>query len=91
MTVKNFHHAELFIGDAHNTDVPFFGKDLFDSDNMNVRIFPAVAVTHINGKLEHLEAVFQDVFTELRVDLTLCLGFRRKVEKYQYPQYSICV
>jgi hypothetical protein len=91
MTVKDLHHTELLIGYAHNADMSFFRQDMLDPQNMNIGIFAAATVTHVNGELKHLKSIFHNVFTELSVYFTLQFGFRRQVKKYQYPQYSICV
>jgi len=89
MAMENLHHPKLLVGNAHNADVPFFRQDLFDPDNVDIRIFPTTAVAHVNGELEHLKTIFHDVLTEPGVYFTLRLGFRWQVKKYQYPQYSI--
>jgi hypothetical protein len=71
--------------------MPFIRQDFFDPFYMDIGIFPAAAVPHIHGELEHLETVSQDVFTEFGIDFTLCLGFRRQIKKYEYPQNAIGV
>ena len=77
MAIKYLHHAELFIRHAHYSDMPLFGQYFFNPFYMNVRIFPAAAMTHIYRELKHLKSVFQDVFTEIGIDLTLFFCFRR--------------
>lgn len=77
MAMENLHHAELLIGDTHDPDMSLFRQDLFDANDVDIRILPAAAMPHINRKLKHLKPVFQDVFTELSVYFTLSLSFRR--------------
>jgi hypothetical protein len=91
MPMKNLHHPELFVGNAHYSNMTSFGKDFFDAGNMNICIFPTTAMTSIYRELKHLKTIFQDVFTELSVNLPLGFSFRRQVKKNEYPQYPICV
>lgn len=91
LTIKNLHHTKLLVSDTHNPYVPFIRKYLFNPGNMYVCVFPAAAMPHINGELKHLKSIFQYVLTELCVYFTLLFGFRRKIKKYQHPQYTVCI
>jgi len=88
---KNFHHPELFIGNAHNPDMSFGGKNALYSFYMHVCIFPAGTVAQVNAELEHIEPIGHNILAEFGVDLPVLFGFRRQVEKYKYPHDAVCV
>lgn len=78
--MKQFDHTELFIRKLEDTHVPLGRQEALDPFDMNICIFPAGAVPHIDTELEHLEPVGQQLFTEKRIGFPVFFGVRRQVK-----------
>lgn len=55
--IKQLYLTELFVRNAHDSDLAEVGKERFNSFYMYRRIFTAGTMTDINGELEHCESV----------------------------------
>lgn len=91
MTLEYLHHSELLVGDAHDAHVALGRQARLRPFYMDLCVFPAAAMPHVNAELEHLEAVVEHFFAEHGIILPVLLCFRRKIEKYQHPHDTICI
>ena len=64
-------------------------KDAFHTLDMDFGVFPACAMTQVDGELKHREAVLDQPVPKKRVQLPVFLGFGGKVEEYHYPHNSV--
>ena len=67
----------------------FRRQDGFYPVNMNIRIFPAGAVTQVNAELEHIKAVGHYVLAEPGIYLPVLFGFCRQVKVHKYPHNAV--
>ena len=88
---KYLHHAELFIGDGHDANMPLRRQDLFDTFDMHVGMFPAAAVPEVHAELEAGEAAIEHTFPEFGVLLFFLLGDHWKIIHDEYPHDSISI
>ena len=86
---ENLHFSKLFVGDAQNTDVAKLGHERLYPLDMYLGILIAWAMSQINRKLEHREAVCHDALAEIGVGLTLFLRLRRQIEKHKHPHNPV--
>ena len=91
MPAEYFHHAELLVGDAHDTYMAFFREPAFDSFYMHIGIFLAAAMAHVDAELKHLETVSQNILSEFSIDFLVLLCFSGQIEKDKHPHNAICV
>ena len=81
---ENLHFSKLFVGDAQNTDVAKLGHERLYPLDMHFGVLIAWAMSQINRKLEHCEAVSHDALAEFGVGLAL-LSFPSANRKAQAP------
>ena len=86
---ENLHFSKLFVGDAQNTDVAKLGHERLYPLDMYLGILIAWAMSQINRKLEHCEAVSHNALAEIGVGLTLFLRLRRQIEKHKHPHNPV--
>ena len=86
---ENLHVAKLLVGDAQNTDVAKLGHERLYPLDMHFGILIAWAMSQINRKLEHREAVGHDALAEVGVGLALLLRLRRQIEKHKHPHNPV--
>ena len=86
---ENLHFSKLFVGDAQNTDVAKLGHERLYPLDMYLGILIAWAMSQINRKLEHREAVRHNALAEIGVGLTLFLRLRRQIEKHKHPHNPV--
>lgn len=90
-TPEKLHHAELFVCEGEYDHFAFGRKEILYSSDMNIRIFATIAMTCVNGKLHHAEAVFLEIFPETGCMLPVLFGFGRQIKKYKYPQNPVFI
>lgn len=86
---EEFHIAELFVCDAKQTDLSIRGKKRFHATQVHVCILIAGAMTHINGELEHGEAITLQIFPEKSVSLLLFHRSGRQIKEDKNPHHAI--
>jgi len=89
LAIKQLHISKLFVGNAHNPNVPFIGQKPFYALDVNVGILTTSAMSHIHRKLKHRKTVSHQILAKQSVRFTLFLCFRRQIKKYKYPHNSI--
>ena len=89
MGIKYFHHAELFVGNAQNSDFAQRRKKTFDPFYMYIGIFATGAVAYIYRKLEHRKAVLHQPLPKVGVGFPFLFGVGRQVEKHKYPHDTV--
>ncbi len=82
LTIEQFHHSELFIGNGHDADMAFRREYFLYTFDVYISIFTTTAMSEVNGKLKHAESIFHNILTKPTVDLPVPLCFCRKVKKY---------
>ena len=75
--MENLYLPELFVRDAHDPYVTRLRQKRLHPLDMHVRVLATGAMTHIDGKLEHRETVFQDFFPEIGVGFAFLLRLGR--------------
>lgn len=89
--VKQFHLAELLVGNAQNADAALIGQNLFHPADMHIRILAAHAMPDVQAELEHGETIVQDLLPEFRIALAVGRRFGGQVEHYKYPHNPVGV
>src|SRR5690606_27247499 len=90
-TANKFYGSKLLVCTHQNSNFPFVGQQSFDPFDMDLRIFPAVTMSDVNGKLKHNESITHDFFSKSGMILPILLCFGRKIKKYKNPQNSILI
>ena len=72
-TEEYFDVAKLLVGDTHDTNLTKLWQDGLYTFAMHLSILHAGTVAHIDGELEHGEAVLNETLAELRVLLDVLL------------------
>ena len=89
LAVKQFDGTKLLVGNAEDADVSECRKERFYPFYMDLGVLHACAMTHVNGELEHREAVALEVLTEQGIGLLVFPGSRRQVEENKYPHNPV--
>jgi hypothetical protein len=86
---KNFHLAKLLVCYADNPDLTGRRQRGFHPTDMYLGILAGGAMSQVNRKLEHREAIAHEVFAKLGglFPLLFCLG--RQIEKHKHPHNPI--
>ena len=71
---KEFDFGELLVGDGEAAHLSVLGQGCLDALEVHGGIFAAGAVAHVDGELEHGEAVAQQVFAEVGGSLAFPFG-----------------
>ena len=82
MPPEYFHHAKLFVGNAHDAYMPFGWQYCFYSFYMYIRIFTAGTMAQVNAELKHSKAIGHNVFAETGIYLPVLFGFCWQIKKY---------
>jgi hypothetical protein len=88
---EKFHQPELFVGKGEYYDLSFGRKKGFYPSYMDVCIFAAAAMPHINAVLHHGETVLEQSFPEQGVLSPVFFGVGRQIKKNKYPQDPVLV
>lgn len=77
-----FDVGKLAVGDGEAAHLPILRKQGADPTEVDVGIFAAGTMAHIDGELEHGESVGEQVLAEVGGGFAFFLGFGGQVEKY---------
>jgi hypothetical protein len=75
--VKGFHSTKLFVRNRQNTNFSVVGQKRPDSSDVDIGVFAASTVPHIDRELMHGEAVLHQVFAKLGVGFFFEFGLGR--------------
>lgn len=89
LAIKKLNVFELFVGDGKNAYFAIFRHQSLDAADMYGGILATGTMAHIDGKLEHREAVAHDVLAETRSILALFARRGGEIEEYKYPHDAI--
>ena len=89
LAVEQLDGAELLVGDAEHADVAVLWEERPYAADVRLGVLHAGAVAHVDGELEHREAVALQVLAEQGVSLLVALRLGGKVEKHEYPHNPV--
>ena len=87
--IEKLNVGKLFVGDSKYANLAVFRHQGLDAANVYGCVLATGTMAHIDGKLEHREAVAHDVLAETRSILALFARRGGEIEEYKYPHDAI--
>lgn len=78
---KYLHHPKLLVGNPQYADMSFLREGVLHSLYVYVSVLVAHAMADVDGKLEHVKPVLQQLLPKARVCFPVGFRFRRQVEE----------
>lgn len=86
---KQLYFGELLVGDGQATYLSELWQGCFDAFEVYGGILAAGTVAHVDGELEHREAVAQQMFAEVGSGLPFAFGVGGEVEEDKEPHDAV--